>query len=53
MEAVLQLGQWVGEVSLDHRFMPVLAAALGSARPGARQSPPSHPSEPICEPVMC
>lgn len=48
MEAVLQLGQWVGRVSLDPRFIPVLAAALGLAR-----QPPPHLSEPICEPVMC
>lgn len=28
MEAVLQLGQWVGRVSWDPVFIPVLAAAL-------------------------
>lgn len=28
MEAVLQLGQWVGRVSWDPVFIPVLAAVL-------------------------
>lgn len=39
MEAVLQLGQWVGRASWDPVLIPVLAAAR-SARPGAGKSSP-------------
>lgn len=111
MEAVLQLGPWVGRVSWDPTLIPVLAAALlsqargweeftvpyfcqpaacpfsicalcwaalsillmglgfssqtnwktalvakegpAASAPEVRRLPPSHPSEPVCEPVMC
>lgn len=38
IETVLHLGQWVGRVPSYPKCIPMLAAALGSARPGAGNS---------------
>lgn len=49
MEAVLQLGQWVGRVSWDPVLIPVLAAALLSQARGWEELTVPY----FCQPAAC